>query len=87
MQLDNGNSKIANVVGQGLVNALPKVIKLLTIVGTLAMLLVAGGIYTHNIHQIGDVLQFMPSLLRDFLVGLVVGIIALIGVKVFKKIQ
>lgn len=85
MQHDNGNSKVANIAGQGLVNALPKVIKLLTIVGTLAMLLVAGGIYMHNIHQIGDVLHFMPSLLADFLVGFVVGIIALAVVKVFKK--
>jgi len=37
-------------LGKGLVLALPKAIKLLTVVGTLAMLLVAGGIYVHNIH-------------------------------------
>jgi hypothetical protein len=87
MTIDDGNSKIANKIGQILVDALPKVIKTLTVVGTLAMLLVAGGIYTHNIHAISDFLQFLPSLLSQFFVGFVVGAIALGVVNIFKSRQ
>jgi hypothetical protein len=85
MMIDNGNSAIANKIGQILVDALPKVIRILTVVGTLAMILVAGGIYAHNIHAISDFLHFLPSLLAEFLVGLVVGAISLGVVNIFKK--
>ncbi len=87
MMIDNGNSAFANKIGQILVDALPKVIRILTVVGTLAMLLVAGGIYMHNIHPISDFLQFLPSLLAEFLVGLVVGAISLGAVNIFKGRQ
>ncbi len=63
--------------GELLVVALPKVIMLLTIVGTLAMLLVAGGIFVHNVHQIHDFLHFMPSLLAELTTGLLVGAVVL----------
>ena len=38
-----------SALGNGLVNALPVIIKLLSVVGTLALLLVSGGIFSHNI--------------------------------------
>jgi hypothetical protein len=40
------------------------------------MLLVAGGIFMHNIHQLHELLHFIPSLLAEMLVGLVIGSIA-----------
>jgi predicted DNA repair protein MutK len=70
-------SKFIRPVGEMLVVALPKVIKVLTIVGTLAMLLVAGGIFVHNIHSLHEILGFMPVLLAELLTGLVVGMIVL----------
>ena len=78
---------VLSKVGEMLVAALPKVIRLLTVVGTLAMLLVAGGIYVHNIHQIHDALHFMPAVLTELLVGLVVGVTAVIVVKLFAKVK
>jgi len=66
---------------------LPKVIKVLTIVGTLAMLLVAGGIFLHNLHAIHEALHFMPGLLAELLVGLTVGILVLAIEKLFMKIK
>ncbi len=63
--------------GELLVVALPKVIMLLTIVGTLAMLLVAGGIFVHNVHQVHDLLHFLPSLLAELMTGLLVGALVL----------
>jgi predicted DNA repair protein MutK len=73
--------------GEILVQALPKVIKSLTVIGTIAMLLVAGGIFVHNVHQIHDALHFMPSILAELLVGLVVGATALLVEKSFLKVK
>jgi hypothetical protein len=55
-------------------------------VGTVALILVAGGIFVHNIHWIHDHFNMMPSLLKDLLVGLIVGAIALALVIGFKKV-
>jgi len=63
--------------GELLVLALPKVIRFLTFVGTLAMFLVAGGIFMHNVHQIHDALHFMPSILGELLVGLFIGTVSI----------
>lgn len=73
--------------GETLVSALPKVITLLSIVGTIAMFLVAGGIFVHNIHVIHDALHFMPSMLAEFLVGMVVGGVVLFFEKLFMKMK
>jgi len=81
----NEKNTLLKKVGETLVVALPKVIKVLTVVGTLAMLLVAGGIYVHNVHQLHDALHFMPSLLAGLLVGLVIGLVVLVVEKLFMK--
>lgn len=70
-------------IGISLVKSLPIIIKALAIIGTLAMLLVAGGIYVHNIHQIHDWLHAIPSFLAEFLVGLVIGIVVFMVIKSF----
>jgi len=64
-------------IGRILVLSLPKVIRALTVIGTFAMLLVAGGIFMHNIPQLHEYLHFLPTLLAEVLVGLVIGSIAL----------
>jgi len=64
-------------VGEFLVRSLPHVIRSLGVIGTLAMLLVAGGIFVHNIHQIHDLLHFLPSLVAELVAGLVIGGIVL----------
>lgn len=69
-------SNALKAFGDILVNGLPKVIRLLTIVGTIAMLLVAGGIFVHNITQLHDMLDTLPTIFAHTLVGLVVGAIA-----------
>jgi hypothetical protein len=69
--------------GSILVGALPKVIKGLTIIGTLALLLVSGGIFTHNIDAFHHLLPAIPSIITEFLIGLAVGFICLLLVKLF----
>ncbi len=97
VRMDDMGFKLIEVAGEGasitkktgeiLVIALPKVITSLTVIGTLAMLLVAGGIFMHNVHQIHDLLQGMPMLLAELLVGLVVGAVALAVEKLIVAIR
>jgi len=66
-------------LGNGLVKTLPWVVRILAVVGTFAMILVAGGIFTHNIEYIHHFVEGMkiPTMLGEFLVGLAVGIVVL----------
>jgi len=74
-------------IGEVLVAALPKVIKVLTVIGTLAMLIVAGGIFVHNVHQIHDALHFMPGIVAELATGMMLGAIVLALEKLFMKIK
>lgn len=85
--ISKGEKSLLKSMGEFLVATLPKVIKSLTVIGTLAMLVVAGGIYRHNIPELHDCLHAVPSILGELLVGLSLGIIALIVVKLFSKIR
>ena len=64
---------IVTQMGSLLVASLPLVIRTLGIVGTIAMLLVGGGMYSHNIPAVHHAVEFMPLLLANLLLGLVVG--------------
>ena len=64
-------------LGNFLVVSLPKLIRGLSIVGTIAMLLVGGGMFTHNIPALHHILADTPSLLADLLVGVIVGSVLL----------
>lgn len=66
-----------NSLGKLMVKTLPVIIRLLGIIGTLAMLLVGGGIFVHNLHFLHELTHGIPALLAEFLVGLIAGIIAL----------
>lgn len=83
----NNRNRPLEAVGKALVLALPKAIKFLTVIGTLAMLLVAGGIFVHNIHPLHDALHFMPSLLAELATGVVVGALVLMAEKLFVKLK
>lgn len=72
-------------VGNLLVKALPWIIKGLSIIGTIALLLVAGGIFVHNIGFLHHVFESWPSLLRDFTIGLFAGLIVLLLFKIIKQ--
>lgn len=62
-------------LGNFLIKSLPVIIRVLGVVGTIAMLLVGGGIFVHNIHFIHELANGIPILLADLLVGLIAGII------------
>lgn len=68
--------------GNFLVSLMPKIIKLLSIVGTIAMILVGGSILSHNIAIIHHYfIEFIPTILNEFLVGMIVGAVVLLVAK------
>jgi len=89
--LNERDNSFSDKVGHLLVNALPYVIKGLSIIGTLALLLVSGGIFVHNIHFFHDIIPNLPMILKEFVVGLIAGAVTLAIVNstkiIWKKIR
>jgi predicted DNA repair protein MutK len=88
LALRKRNNTTTQFIGRVLIQALPKVIKVLAFVGTIALLLVAGGIFVHNIEPLHHFLNgiSLGDVLKEFIVGLIGGTIALAIVSLFKKI-
>jgi len=86
-KMQGGLQKMVTSTGSLLIASLPKIIRGLGIIGTAAMLLVGGGMFTHNIHTLHDVLGFMPVLISNLLVGVVVGSLLLGLHQLAKKVS
>lgn len=76
-QMSKSIGRGVRYLGVILVASLPKVIRALGIIGTIAMLLVGGGMFTHNITLLHQALHFIPSMIGDLFVGLIVGALLL----------
>lgn len=87
IKISNNKPSFLKNLGILLVKTLPILIRILTVVGTFAMLLVSGGILIHNIPQIHDLFHLLPSTLNELLVGLIVGSIVVINIKAYKRIK
>jgi len=74
-------------IGSKLVSLLPHVIRLLGIIGTIAMLLVGGGLFIHNIEFIHHFTDFLPSVIGDLVVGLLMGGVLIMFLKLLKPKQ
>lgn len=77
---------IASQIGNLLVKMLPIVIKALGFIGTIALLLVAGGIFVHNIDYFHHFLPGVPSIIKEFGIGLLAGFIVLGFVLLVQKL-
>ena len=86
IDLNEEDNSFSDKVGRFLVNALPKVIKGLSVIGTIALMLVSGGIFTHNLEFLHDIFPQIPAMITEFFLGLIVGILVLIVVKLIKKV-
>ena len=75
-------------IGQILINSLPWVIKILGIVGTIALLLVAGGIFVHNVEYIHHLVEELPTptIVNEFTAGIIGGLIMVIVITLVKKL-
>lgn len=85
------NSATAQQFGRVLVNSAPKILRVLAVVGTVAMFLVAGGIVVHDIpaihHAVEPVIHLLGSTLTEALVGLVFGLILVSLTTAFNMIK
>ncbi|GAA0878874.1 DUF808 domain-containing protein [Algoriphagus jejuensis] len=84
--LNDKDDSFSDKVGLLLVNALPMLIRALGFIGTIALLLVSGGIFVHNVEFFHHLLPTWPGIVKEFLFGLVVGIIVLLLVSAVKWI-
>ena len=84
-----GNNKgLLSNLGSVLIKALPLVIKVLAVVGTIALILVSGGIFLHNIEYVHHLVpQNIPSIVAEFGVGIAFGLVAVLLMMVFKKVK
>ena len=55
-------------------------------IGTLALLLVSGGIFAHNLDFLHNQFPAIPNLLYEFVLGLLIGFLVLLVYKGGKKL-
>jgi predicted DNA repair protein MutK len=85
--IEKSNKKgLLNALGLLLVKALPIVIKTFSVVGTMALLLVAGGIFAHNIEYLHHILSEWPTIIKEFIFGVLGGIFVLVLIAIGKRI-
>lgn len=97
--LEEKSSLLAQKTGSALLFLAPLMMKVLSVVGTLAMFLVGGGIVVHGIPQLHALISqltasapalvssFVTSLLAPMLIGAVIGSIVLLLVKLAGKLK
>lgn len=93
IDLNKEDNTFSDKVGGLLVRALPIVIKSLSVIGTIALLLVSGGLFVHNlafVHHLEEAIH-MPAMLFEFLIGLIVGFLVLLlvsaGMRLWKTVK
>ncbi|WP_010179687.1 DUF808 family protein [Aquimarina agarilytica] len=88
INMQEGDNKLSDKVGRFLVSSLPYVIKGLSIVGTAALITVAGGIFSHSFPDLFHS-ENIPSIVIEIALGLLGGILMLLlvsfGKLLFKK--
>lgn len=87
-----GGSGFLGVIGRIFVKSLPVIIKMLGVIGTIALLMVAGGLFLHNITYLHQLAGNIPELLSGLIIGLITGLLMYLLVlfarrvfQVFKK--
>ncbi|KGO89826.1 DUF808 domain-containing protein [Flavobacterium suncheonense] len=77
-----------SALGGVLIKALPLVIRALAVIGTIALLLVSGGIFIHNLDVLHHLVpEAVPSVLAELVVGITVGAVTVLGVVTISKIR
>jgi uncharacterized protein len=71
----SGDKGLLSKVGHLLVNSLPVLIRIISVIGTIALIMVAGGIFVHNIEYLHHLLPEVPSIIKEFITGLVGGLV------------
>lgn len=80
-------SQLITATGAFLVASLPWVIRGLGVIGTIAMLLVGGGMFTHNLHALHHAAEVLPAFFINLLIGSLVGAVLVAAGKAIEKIN
>lgn len=83
----SSGSGFSQTLGNLLVKALPVIIKVLAVVGTIALLLVSGGIFSHNIDYFHHLMPTWPAMLKELVLGLAAGLVVVALVLGVKKVR
>ena len=82
LHLLSKENKYLKKIGSSLVSLSPKIVKFLGVIGTIAMFLVGGGIFIHNLH--------LPIIFNEmgmsFVLGVFIGFISFCSIILFNKI-
>lgn len=73
-------------LGLLLVKSLPVIIRILSVVGTIALILVSGGIFVHNIDFLHHLFPQLPSIIKESLIGFTAGLIVVGMMMIVKKV-
>ncbi|VFS34134.1 inner membrane protein YedI [Enterobacter cancerogenus] len=96
--LEEKSSAVARGIGKGLLVLAPWLMKSLSIVGTLAMFLVGGGIVVHGIAPLHHAIEhfasaqgslvatILPTLL-NLVIGFIIGVVVVLVVKMVGKVR
>ncbi|MFW3441635.1 DUF808 family protein [Aliarcobacter butzleri] len=89
--LQEKRSEILQKIGDGFVKAMPYIIKVIGVLGTIAMLAVGGGIIAHETHilsSFSETLKAVPlgGFFSEILLGTIVGYIVVLVVPIFSKV-
>lgn len=85
----SNNKGFMATIGNVLVRALPVIIRVLSVVGTIALILVAGGIFAHNIpavHHWVEQFSGVPNMLLEALSGVLGGLLVFLLVSAYQKL-
>jgi hypothetical protein len=84
--MNERDDSFSDLVGKILVKALPVIIKGMGVIGTIALILVAGGIFIHNVDFFHHLFEGWPFIVKEIVFGLLIGFVALGAVNLFKKL-
>lgn len=82
----SNNKGFFNFLGKFLVKSLPIIIKALSVIGTIALLLVSGGIFDHNIELVHQFLPKVTEMAKHAFFGIVAGLAMFVIVTGGKKV-
>lgn len=80
------NKGVFAAIGRLLVISLPAIIKFFSVVGTIALLMVSGGIFVHNIDFFHHLLPSWNSTLKEMVIAFGIGLLVVAVLAVVKKI-
>lgn len=80
-----GEKSVLGKLGKVFVKALPIIIKLLSVVGTVALILVSGGIFVHQVEYFHHLIPNLPVIVKEIALGLTAGLITFLMITAGKK--